>query len=424
MSDDNQPPKKMLGTHKCPQCKYTTNNEKLLRKHLIKHGVYACLSCDFECDDADDLGIHASVNHPVLNGSDQFRCTDCRFSAKRDDQLKRHMQKHGMFYCFSCDYLGGNLADLNKHAKEEHSVKDDDSEGDQILYCADCKYSSKRLKLLKRHRHAMHRVYCCPQCNFECASKDDMETHKLCHRKGNRKVDNRSESHQCGQCSYHSKKIQLIRRHMLKHGIYQCEECGHQADDDHELNMHIDAIHKSKPIKSTIDLSDDDAAPTSGPIVCRRCNAECSTEMEYRRHQSEHGVFCCTHCEFIVIDRKEYEEHLKNEHPDSGEEFKCSHCPYKTNQEQLFRRHVHSKHADQPSENTGKFQCRKCSYSSKKKKYVWKHERTHQLYSCYVCDGEDFDSESQFTAHMANEHPDINYSIDEPTFACTIDGCR
>ena len=125
---------------------------------------YQCLLCNFETDHLVSIRYHFMRHSNVRSHS----CQNCEYQARDKSALKKHM----LYSCGKPKFTAGG----------EH-------------YCNLCDYSSFNKNYLQSHLrcHSGERPFACDQCEYRCARKDALKTHKLTH-------SSREKSFPCGKC--------------------------------------------------------------------------------------------------------------------------------------------------------------------------------------------------------------------------------
>lgn len=203
----------MNGDFQCDQCEFNTDSSVSLKCHISavhKEGTYPCDECEFVADFRKNLAKHKMENHSigkndsylwesVTASNGVFHCNQCKFNTRGKgsmrhhmaahhgvgahpcDQcdfvggyanvLKQHKEKHGMFQCSQCSYVGTLQAEYNKHVKYRHTNPHP---------CDQCEYSATRADALRSHKAAVHEGirHHCDLCDFSTVCKSHLTIHR------------------------------------------------------------------------------------------------------------------------------------------------------------------------------------------------------------------------------------------------------
>ena len=106
--------------------------------------------------------------------------------------------------------------------------------------CPECDIICEAHKLdahLLTHKREL--VYVCPICVYECTSKDDMDGHKLTHRKKQNVLENKNK---CSECNYKFDSDHELKTHMLTHKrekLYACPLCVYECTSKDDMDRHM-----------------------------------------------------------------------------------------------------------------------------------------------------------------------------------------
>lgn len=159
----------------------------------------------------------------------------------------------------------------------------------------------------RRRKHGARKIYTCEKCNFKTKN---IQSHRLFHAD----LEN-IRNFKCSECSFVSKYLHSIKRHMKKH----------QAIAQNLTN-------RTKIIN-------------------------------------------CLYCSFTTIDNKAIRHHIKSFHStESKQRFKCSHCDYWTYKKFQLDFHI-TKHQRQNQEGLKK--CKLCDYWTRYNNHLRRHMAYH-----------------------------------------------
>ncbi|CAL4104689.1 unnamed protein product [Meganyctiphanes norvegica] len=246
----------------CHLCTYKTLDRYCLKTHLAVHSdekPFSCPEpgCDFKGKRKSDIRSH-SFSHAV--GEKHLKCTECEFSARKPNNLKRHMKIHTgekSCICPLCDYKCLTTDRLKSHllshtAERPHkcikcgaAFKQSFNLTAHMLIHTDqpknykcdlCDYSCVTSSVLKKHMHSHseEKPFKCPECDYKCKLKCNLKTHMRIH--------SNERPYACIYCAYSSTSSSTLRKHILRHERpYMCEhiDCFYSFAFSKELQKHM-----------------------------------------------------------------------------------------------------------------------------------------------------------------------------------------
>jgi len=169
-----------------------------------------CDFCGKSYKEAYKLKLHIKEVH---EGSREYSCTKCDFTARRGYELKNHMYyKHNegiktTLYCEFCAYSTVNRSTLEEHRERMHLQIEYKCEKEGCEYIAHCKRS------IRDHR-ALHKaqdsgvVLQCSTCGKEFPTNKLLKSHARSHKNGP------TVEKKCELCDYKTTKPKMFEKHM------------------------------------------------------------------------------------------------------------------------------------------------------------------------------------------------------------------
>lgn len=162
-------------TFACPQCDFTSNDKKVLSRHLrITHyntETLNCKECDFTTSYKKSMTSHQLSKHSK-KAFDRFSCNICNKRFAYENSLERHKRVHTNerpFSCDSCQYKAFRLSTLRLHIERNHTNA-------RPFQCRNCKLKFAEEKSLKEHLVAHMRQ--CSTCTYKTTNKGDLKKHQ------------------------------------------------------------------------------------------------------------------------------------------------------------------------------------------------------------------------------------------------------
>jgi len=231
---------------------------------------------------------------------DNFECQQCGYSisSKRRYMMKNHIlaeHKGVRHKCRDCNYEGKSREKLNAHMKRVHygissnpqtmEYFIDESEfvmKENNFVCQHCGYkiSNKRRYMMRNHILSEHKGvrHKCNECNYEGKSREKLNAHMKrvhfnvqsannpfetgtghqCDRCDFRtgrglyelnlhiQAEHEGVKHFCSQCSFSSKRKDIVQRHMKqKHlgVVFNCDLCSYSSSWKYSLQRHVARCH-------------------------------------------------------------------------------------------------------------------------------------------------------------------------------------
>ncbi|CAH1231761.1 ZNF729 [Branchiostoma lanceolatum] len=223
-----------------------------------------------------------------------LKCPQCpKFSTKRPNMLRAHMEKHrgeGKFHCKQCGYFAPVRADLKNHMEIVHSEV-------KPYMCDLCGKFFKFLGNLSQHRKVIHsdaRPFSCTKCNHTSKTKEALNRH-------NSKVHSDSKM-TCPHCGFSTHVKSVLEKHMDLHSEdrqHKCPQCTYGFKESNALKRHMEEVHAEKPLHH-----------------CSMCSYSCNNHIRLEEHEMAHleARYNCNICEFKSKWRASLFRHYKVVH--------------------------------------------------------------------------------------------------------------
>lgn len=284
----------------------------------------------------------------------------------------------------------------------------------------------------------------CKYCKIFFDSQEELDNHikqkhpatkKTAYTGGNGNYTKRVQNWDCRACGYHcTNAASYLEHNQAAHSTTgTCSICGATYKDLNEFTQHWTQAHGGSSYSQistnvwneykntgTVNVS----GMTDGSYRCGECGITFSSYPEFREHkilahsQNEGNIqIVCPYCSTIFNDIEDYHNHYLSEHYTTINIYKCGICGVEFNSESEFNVHMaqEKKYFD-ITHNSGY----ECPYCHKKyDKYGWTNcvvNHLKELYpSSFYCRTCDkyFDSEKELRNHVENENILAQQQIDE-----------
>ena len=230
---------------KCQQCEYATSCKRSLRQHkaklnhksIFKKTIHATVEGDWK-----------KLSHKKIVKKSQSDSSSAHLSNVTKHKKLMHPKMIKDYKCKQCDYSSRWSSNVLKHMKVIH---------DKIrLQCENCKYSTTNHGVLKKHMINVHKKenpqkvspnsLKCDHCDFTTRLKKQLTLHMS---------EAHSEQKKELVCQPKPSPIKCDESDFPPRICYnyKCDNCCYNASSEHELKLHIKAVHVKRENSSNSD---------------------------------------------------------------------------------------------------------------------------------------------------------------------------
>lgn len=273
----------------CKECSFKSKRESHFTKHLKLHekarNLFQCKRCDFT-----SLRLSHLRRHEVLHSQTLLRCQQCKYSTDNSKLLARHVKsKHSMqqkqntvmYTCPKCPYktlqrhLYTSHLQLNHNQTLDAEMISNGGSKSKAFQCNLCAYKTQRKEHYVRHQNNVHcnqRPYLCDLCGKAFKRPDALAQHKFTHMEKSARV----LPFACTLCPKAFRSQAHLKEHETMHSSvrsYLCHFCGASFKTRSVQQKHIQTIHVN---------------PRS--YNCSQCDKRFNTHYALRRHKHTHNT--------------------------------------------------------------------------------------------------------------------------------------
>ena len=300
----------------CTICKFRTEDQNEIQKHLELHGISFALECEIcqmklknQRTYDKHMQRHLNLKSPV-----PVACTVCKEMCSDKFTLRKHiLDNHPeLFKCQFCETSFDSIRARRKH----EAVHDADSD----KTCDECGKMFRKLSQLNLHKEYAHRDLKCQHCEKQFDTVKKLKDHERRHLRD-------KEGFPCSQCDRVLKTSSGLKLHRAKHtGQYKfcCDVCGRGFMSKAILDEHMGRHTQEK--RYTCD-------------VCGKMFVFNSTMRIHRRWHDNPLPYKCKICGQKFRHTSLLSVHRRRMH--TGERpYKCPYCALTFTVSNCLKRHV------------------------------------------------------------------------------------
>ncbi|KAL1512768.1 hypothetical protein ABEB36_002300 [Hypothenemus hampei] len=417
----------------CPYCKYQTNWEPCLKRHIDREHPNKQPSVSVK----KEIEVKVEEEPEVQRYENLFRCHDCDFSSKSKqylilhlkrshlktetpDRSKSKLEKRGRFEksktkgdkgsgkLFECKFRNCTFQTSIKSNYLHHLRKHQSQNPQRIMFhfCDLCDFIAKTEDNLAEHKRRTHLshlrlMYKCTLCDFKTAFKHNLKSHSIKHKK-----------YTCDVCDEELDSAYALVKHRKGHQInhrnriYLCDVCGFQSKNDRSLKMHK-KTHNPEfkcpdcPFQTHSKVNfqnhciNHKSADEVTMFPCPHCSYQSRLKRNLAWHMKRHAdpskaqIFKCPTCEYQTFTNAQLKSHLMvHKTKEEVVMLKCDFCPFETKRKSNMVQHRLRHLKDSP--DVPLLSCPDCNYTTVAKRHLNKHRKTHnvnpdKMFQCTFC---------------------------------------
>ncbi|EDW01630.1 transcriptional repressor CTCFL [Drosophila grimshawi] len=316
---------------KCDQCNYTSNRQFDLRRHKLRH--------------ARVKPIEGYI----------FKCSECQFATKWKRNMRRHMQTHEKTVAAHKVEEEEEETEAEAEAEAEQTIEEyfvevingsetepevdlvveeaqqpavsvvlptDQFEKNKRFKCDLCRYTSKRLFDIRRHKRTHTRVkvidgkgFKCDECNFITKWKRNMGRHMKKHEKAPSEAAV-EEEHSAEQSTVEY-TLELMKPNTDIYTIYASEE--QSLEGLISPGVDIKAAYTTETQILDIQVPAENHSDPEKRFMCPKCEYTTKRIFDLRRHLQVHAktkhiegiAYQCNTCSFISKWKRNMRRHVE-----------------------------------------------------------------------------------------------------------------
>ncbi|KFD54967.1 hypothetical protein M514_04149 [Trichuris suis] len=360
--------------HKCTICRKDFPSALLSRKHLQKDHA------------TNDLQRALSLMRPTKTVPCEHRCSQCGKTYSKAQML----EKHSII-----------------HRKPKW--------GDVPFTCTFCGKTFRWNENLQKHlkTHDNQQSFQCPDCNKTFSSSTRLDVHYKAHH------TTAGDHLACKFCPKSFGLSEVLRKHMLSHGQWRCNDCDRRFIDK-QFMKHHQSKHSAQDYECDV-CEKTFCRPVSlgahrnlhtgeKPYTCTFCSIRFTSRPNWKAHMRSHmsiKQFACSNCSAAFKVKENFGVHMEVHKPPKP--YGCNLCHRSYDRFEFL--YVHSV-GRRP---TGKYSCPKCNKVFFDKKALHQHAQSHEQlnpFLCAICD-RSFPTKQRIKAHMIShvDRPELSHFI-------------
>lgn len=300
----------------CSICKYRTEDQIEIQKHLESHNIsysLECEICQMKLKSQRTYDKHMQ-RHLNLKSPLPVVCVVCKEVTADKFALRKHMLDNHPDV-FKCQFCNESFESIRARRKHEATH---DAESDKT--CDECGKSFRKLSQLNLHKEYAHRELKCQHCEKQFDTIKKLKDHERRHVRD-------KEGFPCSQCDRVLKTSSGLKLHRAKHtGQYKfcCDVCGRGFMSKAILDEHMGRHTQEK--RYTCD-------------VCGKMFVFNSTMRIHRRWHDNPLPYKCKTCGQKFRHTSLLSVHRRRMH--TGERpYKCPYCALTFTVSNCLKRHV------------------------------------------------------------------------------------
>ncbi|XP_054836428.1 transcriptional repressor CTCFL [Eublepharis macularius] len=279
--------------------------------------------------------------------------------------------------CDSCTFTSCSVSSLNRHVKKHSDEKPH--------MCHICLKAFRTVSLLRNHvnTHTGTKPYKCSECDMAFVTSGELSRHR-------RYKHTLEKPFKCSFCNYCSVEASKLKRHIRSHTgerPYSCTLCAYASRDTYKLKRHMVTHSGEKPFECAI---------------CKARFTQAGTLKFHILHKHGENVpkHQCPRCNTSVARKGDLSIHLRNLHSYIEVPLKCNYCDGTFHERYAFRQHK------KMHRNEKRFKCDQCNYACKQERHMVMHKRTHTGEKPFVCTAcsKCFRQKQLLTVHFKKYH--------------------
>ena len=360
--------------YQCVICGKHCASKKLLRRHVLVHGLDDRSQQSEESDGhpgaKDYAGLLANTSAKTIFSRN--KCTKCNksFNTRRglhDHDRNIHAEPSEKYKCTKCDKLFKNNNLLYNHVRYVHSEV-------RAFSCAICSKSFPLKQGVAVHIRTVHRTSLdCAVCGKNCSDRESLAKHTNTHKHQN--------IFKCLKCDKKFGALRNLEAHSHRHrNVDEFIICAKDDDRNNDDRNNYDG-----------DLSNKDFADISETKI--KLENTDNIEMHTTTFESNLSEVDTNHTNDCTESSSDYSfDVLKVKTENNAENCEGNMSPKQYTEASILK-----------GFNTA-FRCPKCSRSFPTKNQMLKHRQTHKKFHCVPC-GRDFTRKVYFISHNKTYHP-------------------
>ena len=369
------------GSHKCPQCAYSTKGKTKLSRHIEcvhnsdKPKNLKCSKCDYKCSAKVHLANHMKYVHSESQKSPLV--TEKEVEAKKSSDY---------YLCAQCDFFTSEPPKLESHVEEVHEKVEKESNvaEEKQHSCSMCEFKSVFKHNVTRHiklKHGQQSKSLVDILPPPPALEDENPPEVQKPLEVKIKLENISKdtkfkqfkpmvskSHKCSFCPFSAPSPSKLSRHVQavheKLKGFHCPKCSYGSDIKIHLTAHMNKHHGGpQDDAGPLSQSQSPASPSPSPSALSK------------------GLLKCQKCPFATKLQSSLKRHVRSVHDNKlkkvfklGSKYQCSACPYITDRPSRLKTHVKAVH-----DEARDFGCPKCEFTTTTKYHLDSHVKSCSL---------------------------------------------